>query len=378
MVRCYLNVQQNAFKKIYRAKDVLSDAEGTPSAQSKTFTYFFEPWRLCVLGRAIFFRLLIQKQRKSQICLANRPHIMKLLRRSLILTLPLLVARLCAQTFAADRATQGVSNALVGQEFVHTVRQGESLAGLGARFGVEVNVLAASNGLRANALLKEGQTLHVDNRHIVPNSLADGILINIPQRMLFHMGQGQAIHAYAVGLGRPDWPTPAGKFTVISKEENPVWDVPKSIQEEMRREGKVVQQRVPPCPENPLGKHWMGLSIPGYGIHGTIAPSSIYQFRTHGCIRLHPDDIAELFTAISTGTPGVLLYQRLLLARLEDRIFLEVHRDVYRKEPNPLDKLLAIVKTDNLEPLLDWEAAKKIIARQEGVAREVTKTNGLR
>jgi L,D-transpeptidase ErfK/SrfK len=299
---------------------------------------------------------------------------MKLLCRSLKLTLPLFVALLALNdTFAGERAAHWLSNALVGREFVQSVQKGESLAVLGARFGVEASVLAANNGLRANAILKEGQTLRIDNRHIVPNSLADGILINIPQRMLFHMRQGQAIYSYAVGLGRPDWPTPAGKFTVITKEENPTWDVPKSIQEEMRREGKVVQQRVPPCPENPLGKHWMGLSIPGYGIHGTIAPTSIYQFRTHGCIRLHPDDIAELFAAISTGTPGLLLYQRLLLARLEDRIFLEVHRDVYRKDQNPLDKLLAIVKTNNLEPLLDWEAAKAIIARQEGVAREVTK-----
>jgi L,D-transpeptidase ErfK/SrfK len=117
----------------------------------------------------------------------------------------------------------------------------------------------------------------------------------------------------------------------------------------------------------------MGLSIRGYGIHGTIAPTSIYQFRTHGCIRLHPDDIAALFAEISIGTPGLLLYQRLMITRLGDRIFLEVHRDVYRKEPNPLENLLAVVKANNLEPLLDWEAAKAIIAKQEGVAREVSK-----
>ena len=46
-----LNVQQNGFKKIYRAK--------TPSTQSKRFTYFSEPWRLCVpsaLLRACFAR----------------------------------------------------------------------------------------------------------------------------------------------------------------------------------------------------------------------------------------------------------------------------------------------------------------------------------
>jgi L,D-transpeptidase ErfK/SrfK len=299
---------------------------------------------------------------------------MKFLCRSLILTLPLFFAWLTLNdTLAADRTTYQLSNALVGREFVHTVQKGQSLAILGARFGVEVNVLATNNGLRPNALLKEGQTLRIDNRHIVPRSTADGILINLPQRMLFHMRQGQVIQSYPVGLGRPDWPTPPGGFKVISKEENPVWDVPKSIQEEMRREGKIVQEHVPPFPENPLGKHWMGLSIPGYGIHGTIAPTSIYQFRTHGCIRLHPDDIASLFAEISTGTPGLLLYQRLMVARLEDRVFLEVHRDVYRKEPNPLEDLQAILKANYLGPVLDWTAAKAIIAKQEGVARDVTK-----
>jgi L,D-transpeptidase ErfK/SrfK len=117
----------------------------------------------------------------------------------------------------------------------------------------------------------------------------------------------------------------------------------------------------------------MGLSIPGYGIHGTIAPASIYQFRTHGCIRLHPDDIAALFGDVSTGTPGLLIYQRLMVARLGDRIFLEVHRDIYRKEPNPLGALLAIARANNLHSALDWEIAKEIIAKQEGVARDVTK-----
>src|SRR5207244_4257585 len=59
-------------------------------------------------------------------------------------------------------------------------------------------------------------------------------------------------------------------------------------------QGKPVLTHVPPSPANPLGKYWLGLSIPGVGIHGTNAPSSIYNLQTHGCIRLHPDDIEKL------------------------------------------------------------------------------------
>jgi L,D-transpeptidase ErfK/SrfK len=242
-----------------------------------------------------------------------------------------------------------------------------------ARFGVELAILAANNGLPKSSLLREGQLLRIDNRHVVPRSGTDGILINIPQRMLFYLSDNKLVGAYPLGLGRPDWPTPTGRFTVVSKEQDPIWDVPKSIQEEMRREGKEVQTQVPSCPQNPLGKHWIATSIPAYGIHGTNAPTSIYQFRTHGCIRLHPDDIANLFERVRPGTPGLIIYQPLLLARIDDRLFLEVHRDVYKKETDPLKTLLEIASANNLESLLDWQKAKAVIERQEGLARDVTK-----
>ncbi len=271
-----------------------------------------------------------------------------------------------------------LANRVVGGQFQYSAQSGDSLTSIGARFGMDVPVLARANNLGPTARLKLGQVLRIDNRHIVPQALEDGILINLPQRMLFYFTAGEPVAYYPVGLGRPDWQTPTGRFKILTKEENPVWDVPLSIQEEMRREGQVVRTRVLACPQNPLGKHWMGLSIPGYGIHGTIAPSSIYQFRTHGCIRLHPDDMAALFAAVATGTPGLIVYQRLMVARVGEQIFLEVHRDVYRKEPNPLESLAAIARQEGLDSLLDWESAKAIIARQEGVAREVAQRARLR
>jgi L,D-transpeptidase ErfK/SrfK len=285
---------------------------------------------------------------------------------------------LCSHSLVPGADADSLSKLLAGREFVHTVQKGESLASIGARFGVEAKFIAVANGLPVNSVPREGRQLRIDNRHIVPQPLGDGILINIPQRMLFYFRNSQLLQSYPVGLGRPDWPTPTGRFKIISKEENPVWDVPKSIQEEMRREGKVVQERVPPCPENPLGKHWMGLSIPGYGIHGTVAPTSIYQFRTHGCIRLHPDDIAGLFAEVTAGSSGLIVYQPLVIARLGNQIFLEAHRDIYRKGENLLESLLAAAKRHGLESALDWETAKEIIARQEGVAREVTRGSALR
>ncbi len=82
-----------------------------------------------------------------------------------------------------------------------------------------------------------------------------------------------------MAVGRADWQTPLGDFTIVIKEEDPTWDVPLSIQQEMRRAGKRVVKSVPPGPANPLGRFWLGLSLDSVGIHGTIAPLSIYSLR---------------------------------------------------------------------------------------------------
>jgi L,D-transpeptidase ErfK/SrfK len=286
----------------------------------------------------------------------------------------LLLLLTCIFGAAASNADDRLllSDQLVGREFTYIVQPGDSLTAIGARFGVGVNLLAAGNKLAHNARLKIAQELNIDNRHIVPRATDDGIVINIPQRMLYLFREGHALRAYPVALGKPDWPTPSGRFRIAVKEENPVWDVPKSIQEEMRREGKDVKTCVPPGPDNPLGQYWLGLSISGYGIHGTIAPGSIYQFQTHGCIRLHPDDVAALFLAVERGTPVLLLYRRLLVARIGGRIFLEVHRDIYGKQPSIEAELKQLAESEILASRIDWARAGDIIRQQDGIARDVT------
>ena len=260
----------------------------------------------------------------------------------------------------------------MGEQFQYTVQPGNSLVRVGARFGIEPGVLARTNSIQYDALLHPDQVLQVDNRHIIPERLDEGILINLPQRMLYYFQAGRLVAHYPVGLGRPDWPTPTGRFKVNDLQKNKTWYVPKSIQEEMRREDKVVLTKVPPGPDNPLGKHWIGLSIPGIGIHGTIAPQSIYHFQSHGCIRLHPDDIAALFPQITTGQSGKIIYAPILLARLADgRIFLEVHRDIYKKGIAPIKIVEDAAKAQGLSGMIDWSKVQDIIRLKEGLAREV-------
>jgi L,D-transpeptidase ErfK/SrfK len=259
--------------------------------------------------------------------------------------------------------------AVVGGEFYHSVKPGESLTAIGARYGLPLEHLASINGLSPKARLEVDQLLLVDNRHIVPEGYWDGIVINIPQRMLFLFSQGELVTFYPVAVGSSGWPTVRGRFEIVRKETDPVWDVPPSIQQEMRDNGRPVVTRVPPSPQNPLGLYYMTLSAAGYGIHGTNAPASIFSFQTHGCIRLHPDDIADLYVRVTIGTPVEIIYKPVLIADAGERIWIEVHPDVYRQGPDPVTVLSERLPAFHQLPL--WNLILAMAKDRAGIAKSL-------
>ena len=261
---------------------------------------------------------------------------------------------------------------ITGGVFEYAVQPGDYLIKIGARFGVPAVTLSSDNDLEYEGLLMSGQKLVIDNRHIVPELRDEGLLINLPQRMLYYFRGWELVAAYPVGLGKPSWPTPTGEFIVTNKVVNKAWRVPKSIQEEMRREGQIVKAEVPPGPDNPLGKHWLGLSLTSIGIHGTLAPASIYHFQSHGCIRLHPDDIEVLFAQIEQGAVGSIIYNPLLLTESNGQIFGEAHRDIYSKVETSLATLKQMAHDAMLSNRIDWLRAAEVLILKDGVARDVT------
>lgn len=264
--------------------------------------------------------------------------------------------------------------AVVGFVSDYRVARGDTWTAVGARAGVTPSTLARRNGRSLDVPLREGETIAIDARHIVPSNAAGAaIVINVPQRLLFHFHEGALDAHFPVAVGRRDWPTPLGAFSIRTREENPTWDVPVSIQEEMRREGHRVLTTVPPGPDNPLGRHWLGLTLPGVGIHGTNAPASIYRATTHGCIRMHPDDIAALFARVAAGDTGRAIYEPVLVAVTGDgAVFLEVHPDVYRRVPDALDLANDLLDRAGVLSRVSAEAVKRAVAAREGIAIELT------
>lgn len=286
--------------------------------------------------------------------------------------LHLLVLLIAGQSPPSPAETPRPAGMVVGNAGIYTVNRGDSLSSVSARLGIPRITLARANGLRADAWLRLGQRLLADNRHVVPALREDGILVNVPQRLLFYFEMGTLVAWYPVAVGSSDWPTPLGTSHIATKETDPVWDVPVSIQDEMRRNGQKVRKKVAPGPANPLGKLWMGLAPGSCGIHATNAPASIYQFRTHGCIRLHPEDAADLFSRVSVGTPVDIVYEPVLLARTEEgKVFLEVHPDVYDRAPEPLETVRRLASGNAPTGELDVDLVLRELRERPGVAREI-------
>jgi lipoprotein-anchoring transpeptidase ErfK/SrfK len=111
-----------------------------------------------------------------------------------------------------------------------------------------------------------------------------------------HLYKGaEFVKRFRIATGMPQYPTPLGRFTVVSRWRNPWWYPPDS-------DWAKDKQPIPPGPGNPLGTRWMGISSPGVGIHGTPDAASLGYSLSHGCIRMAIPDAEWLFKRVRVGT----------------------------------------------------------------------------
>lgn len=72
------------------------------------------------------------------------------------------------------------------------------------------------------------------------------------------------------------------------------------------RSGKKRRHIFPEGPNSPIGVAWIGLNLPGYGIHGTPSPHTIGNAESHGCFRLSNWNAARLYAMCPAGTPVII------------------------------------------------------------------------
>jgi lipoprotein-anchoring transpeptidase ErfK/SrfK len=97
---------------------------------------------------------------------------------------------------------------------------------------------------------------------------------------------------------------PVGRLQVEVVIENPNYTFNPAIFPESAEGRRLGRKLVlPPGPNNPVGVAWIGLSRPGYGIHGTPVPEHVGRTESHGCFRLANWDARYLVRLVQRGTP---------------------------------------------------------------------------
>ncbi len=267
----------------------------------------------------------------------------------------------------------GGSN-MVGMLVAIDTRQNDVLPDIARHFGLGYNDISIANSNVSPWTPESGSRVLLPLKFILPDSPHKGITLNLANMRLFFYpkNQPEKVFTYPVGIGRQGWNTPMGLTSIVSKDANPSWTVPESIQREHAEKGDALPKIVESGPNNPLGLYAMRLAIPGYLIHGTNKPYGIGMQISHGCVQLYPEDIEVLFKKTTIGMPVRIVHQPYLTAWDQDMLYLEAHEPLekWTKDKASLKKQLFKQihgLSDKRKVAVDWQKVEKIIQRADGI-----------
>jgi len=162
----------------------------------------------------------------------------------------------------------------------YEIKPGDTLNKIASQFKTTVELIMKSNNLRDNKI--------VPGRKIKIWTSPFSIVVDKSQNTLILKSDEEVIKSYIVSTGLNN-STPVGNFKITNKLPNPTWF----------KAGAVVPAS---SPENVLGSRWLGLDLPGYGIHGTIDPKNLGKQVTQGCVRMANAEVEELYAIVPVGT----------------------------------------------------------------------------
>jgi lipoprotein-anchoring transpeptidase ErfK/SrfK len=117
-------------------------------------------------------------------------------------------------------------------------------------------------------------------------------------------GSGKIIAFFPCSIAKDKAKRPHGLLTVKVVDPNPDYTFdPALFVDASKEEGITHKLTIPPGPRNPVGTTWVGLSLPGYGIHGTPEPENISRTQSHGCFRLANWNAEKVLKMVKIGTP---------------------------------------------------------------------------
>ncbi len=257
-----------------------------------------------------------------------------------------------------------------------TADHDQTLLDVARRFNLGQTEIVTLNPKLDRWLIKKGTVIRLPNKRILPDSPHVGITLNIAEYRMYYYPADQpgTVRSYSHGVGRQDWQTPLGRTTVAKKVKDPSWHPPESIRREHAANGDPLPEVVPPGIHNPLGAYALYLNLPGdYRIHGTDIDKifGIGMQITHGCVRMHPEDIEALYNSVPVGTSVYIVKQPIKVGWLNNTLYIEAHPDLEGEEKTQ-DQRYAIAldliqKANNGEiPDFDQVALNKAVKDLDG------------
>jgi L,D-transpeptidase ErfK/SrfK len=309
--------------------------------------------------------------------------------------LPACVALLAAGAAHAGGAEYVLpenGDTVIGVVTTAFARHEDTMLDVGRRYGVGYEEIIAANPGVDPWLPGDGTEILIPTRFILPDVPREGIVVNLPEHRLYYYppvkpGERAVVRTYPISTGKMDWKTPLGATRIVSKQERPSWYPPASVLSEHEARGDPLPKVVPPGPDNPLGEHAMRLGIPSgaYLIHGTNRPAGVGMQVTHGCIRMFPEDIAELFGLVPVNTKVNLIDQPTKLGWMRGTLYVERHPLLEGgNDPGPgeferVKEYVAVVAAR--QPVdVDWDGVEHAFRTQSGVPAPVSmpRERGLR
>jgi len=134
---------------------------------------------------------------------------------------------------------------------------------------------------------------------VVQSSFKTAIVVSLSKCMVYLYDGPTLVTSYPCAPGRPAWPTPKGDFVVVRKLANAPWYNPKSSW------SMNMPAVIPGGPGNPMGDRKIGINYPGIFLHGIPRSeySSIGTHASHGCMRMMPSAIHDLYPRVKIGDP---------------------------------------------------------------------------
>ncbi len=256
---------------------------------------------------------------------------------------------------------------VIGDPVFHTVKSEDTLLDIARDYGLGYNEMVLPYPHMDPWMPPVDERLLVPSFWVLPNTKHQQLVINVPEMRLYFFQKGRSrVQTYPVALGDKDWQTPLGIFFINEKRPNPTWYIPESLRTEYGAKA------MPHGPRNPMGKFAMRFSAGSFAIHGTHMPWGVGRLVSHGCVRCYPEHIRLLYPKVKLKTKLEIIYETIKIGRKGNRVFVEVHPDVY-------DKISDFEKyaenTRKLHPMavyMDPEKYKSAVRQRSGVPTDVT------